>query len=93
LPEKYVWPEETVVVRIKKGFFPFRSYEEKTVIRPLSFIAQINMADVKPYDSETLLPANGILYFFYSATADGFGPPNRHIQPKRYVKWLSLYGF
>ena len=32
---------------------------------PLSFLAQINCKDLAPYDTENLLPKNGILYFFY----------------------------
>ena len=33
--------------------------------RPLSFMAQINLADVTAHDAEHLLPASGMLYFFY----------------------------
>ncbi len=33
--------------------------------RCLSFIAQIRLADAKPYDLEGLLPPSGMLYFFY----------------------------
>ena len=32
---------------------------------PLSFICQINFAEVKPYDSDDKLPSSGMLYFFY----------------------------
>ena len=38
---------------------------------PLSFICQINFAEVKPYDNEGKLPASGILYFFYDCSMDG----------------------
>ena len=38
---------------------------------PLSFICQINFAEVKPYDNENKLPASGILYFFYDCSMDG----------------------
>jgi uncharacterized protein YwqG len=34
-------------------------------IRPLGFLAQFNLAEVAPYDVEHLLPASGMLYFFY----------------------------
>jgi uncharacterized protein YwqG len=34
---------------------------------PLAFIAQINLAEVHAFDSEEMLPASGILYFFYDA--------------------------
>jgi len=32
---------------------------------PLSFLAQINLAEVHEYDKENLLPSTGMLYFFY----------------------------
>ena len=38
---------------------------------PLSFICQINFAEVKPYDIEDKLPVSGILYFFYDCSMDG----------------------
>ena len=38
---------------------------------PLSFICQINFAEVKPFDNENKLPAGGILYFFYDCSMDG----------------------
>ena len=34
---------------------------------PLSFIAQVNLADVAPYEAEGLLPRDGLLSFFYDA--------------------------
>jgi uncharacterized protein YwqG len=41
---------------------------------PLSFIAQVNLADVAPYESEGLLPPDGLLSFFYDAvTQDAWG--------------------
>jgi uncharacterized protein YwqG len=33
--------------------------------KPLSFLAQINCAEAKKYDKDGLLPATGLLYFFY----------------------------
>lgn len=44
--------------------------------QPLNFLLQINLADVKPYDLENLLPASGHLYFFvnnYYVTLDRRG--------------------
>lgn len=38
---------------------------------PLSFICQINFAEVKSFDTEDKLPASGILYFFYDCSMDG----------------------
>jgi uncharacterized protein YwqG len=38
----------------------------------LLFIAQFNLAEIKPYDEENLLPASGILYFFADSIWNGF---------------------
>ncbi|MBQ3760524.1 MAG: DUF1963 domain-containing protein [Clostridia bacterium] len=35
---------------------------------PLSFICQIDFAEVKPYDKENKLPDHGMLYFFYDCS-------------------------
>jgi uncharacterized protein YwqG len=46
---------------------------------PQSFIAQIRLAEVKPYDTEGALPATGMLWFFYDAKQETYGddPQNR----------------
>jgi len=44
---------------------------------PLSFIAQLNLAETRQYDAEGLLPESGLLSFFYDAVAQeawGFDP-------------------
>lgn len=43
---------------------------------PLAFLAQFNMADLAPYDTEGPLPRTGLLCFFYDAICQpgGFGP-------------------
>lgn len=41
-------------------------FREEAVDVPLSFICQINFAEVKPYDTENKLPDQGMLYFFYN---------------------------
>jgi uncharacterized protein YwqG len=46
---------------------------EETNVKPLSFIAQINLTEVSQFDSENLLPKSGILYFFYSADQQAWG--------------------
>ena len=38
---------------------------------PLSFIAQVNLADVASYESEGILPRDGLLSFFYDAVTQG----------------------
>lgn len=47
---------------------------------PLSFIAQVNLADVAPYDAEGVVPRDGLLSFFYAAVTQdawGFDPADR----------------
>lgn len=51
---------------IKTNFLLMSKEIEVTKEKPLVFVAQINLKDVKPYDYEGLLPEEGILYFFYS---------------------------
>lgn len=38
---------------------------------PMSFIAQVNFAEVAPFDLEHKLPEHGMLYFFYDCSPDG----------------------
>ena len=38
---------------------------------PMSFVAQVNFAEVVPYDLEHKLPERGMLYFFYDCSMDG----------------------
>ena len=38
---------------------------------PMSFIAQVNFAEVAPFDLEHKLPERGMLYFFYDCSPDG----------------------
>lgn len=40
---------------------------------PLAFIAQFRLEEVAPYDLERLLPATGMLYFFYEAQQSTWG--------------------
>ena len=40
---------------------------------PLAFIAQIRLADAHPYDTDGVLPASGLLSFFYDAQQQTFG--------------------
>jgi uncharacterized protein YwqG len=41
--------------------------------QPQSFIGQIHLADIGPYDVGTLLPHSGMLWFFYDALQQNFG--------------------
>ncbi len=40
---------------------------------PQSFVGQIRLADVQPFDAEHVLPTNGLLSFFYNAKQDTYG--------------------
>lgn len=60
-------------------YYEGRSYDEVVASRPLSFLAQINLEDVKPLDTDQLLPEKGILYFFYEMHSMkwGFDPKDK----------------
>ena len=68
LPKDFAWP-----------YFEGDSYEDGWGNRPLSFICQINLGDVKEYDEEGLLPEKGMLYFFYESASQpwGFDPADK----------------
>lgn len=59
LPANFAWPVYTD--------------KEDGMTRPLSFLCQINLADVKPYDTDNLLPDTGILSFFYECVSLRWG--------------------
>ena len=60
-------------------YYQGKTYEGITENRPLSFLAQINCEEASKYDEESILPTNGMLYFFYElATMTwGFDPKDR----------------
>jgi uncharacterized protein YwqG len=47
--------------------------------KPLAFLAQINLADVAAFDTNHLLPKDGVLSFFYEGGVDvwGFDPQDK----------------
>lgn len=59
--------------------WPVFTSKDDGVTRPLSFLCQINLADVKQYDKDGLLPDKGMLYFFYECEAFrwGFDPDDK----------------
>ena len=59
LPADFEWPTFTD--------------SDDNVTRPLSFFCQINLAEVKPYDREGVLPGRGTLYFFYECESMKWG--------------------
>lgn len=68
LPVDFVWP-----------YFKGESFEGITDNRPLSFLAQINCAEVAQYDTDHQLPEKGMLYFFYDLETMrwGFDPADK----------------
>jgi uncharacterized protein YwqG len=53
---------------------------------PQSFIAQIRLAEVKPYDVEGALPPTGMLWFFYDAKQEAYGD-----EPQDCGAWQVLF--
>lgn len=55
------------------------NYDGVTARRPLSFLAQINLAEIADLDIDGVLPSRGMLYFFYEleTMAWGFDPKDR----------------
>ena len=60
-------------------YYGGKSFDGGTENRPLAFLAQINCEEASQHDKESLLPQNGILYFFYEmATMTwGFDPQDK----------------
>lgn len=54
--------------------------------KSLSFVAQINLSETKPFDVSDHLPQRGILYFFYSAEQEAWG-----FDPKDKDKFKVFY--
>ena len=53
---------------------------------PMAFVAQIRLDDAAPYDAEHLLPATGLLSFFYDAQQQTFGA-----DPADRAGWRVVY--
>ena len=53
---------------------------------PQSFIAQLSMVEVHPYDTHGILPSRGMLWFFYDAKQETFGA-----DPTDRGGWSVLY--
>lgn len=49
------------------------SWPYKNEDTPLYFLCQLNLNDIKPYDTNSLLPSDGILSFFYDAVEQPWG--------------------
>ncbi len=62
LPAGFVWPR-----------FEAEDCEGEVAERPLSFVAQIDLAAATTYDIEHRLPESGFLYFFYDVISQPWG--------------------
>lgn len=88
VPSDFVWPE-----------YETSTFDDDTVkLRPLSFIAQFNCAEILPYDKDGLLPKSGLLSFFYEVGSMcwGFDPADKGCAKVYYfedVKELSPVEF
>ena len=74
--------QEGVIGASRFGGMPDIPTDFEWVLRediPLSFLAQINCADLQGFTSAKNLPSSGMLYFFYDAIEQpwGFDPSNR----------------
>src|SRR5690242_21257453 len=63
VPPGFVWPS-AMSKEMVYPIYPIRREEPQPSLDPLHFIAQINLAEVAPFDEHHLLPATGMLYFF-----------------------------
>lgn len=53
---------------------------------PLSFVGQINLSDVQPFETDHLLPTSGMLYCFYDANQQTYGS-----DPADRAGWKIIY--
>lgn len=61
LPESIVWEDIHWIIE----YDPEDDEERLGKQNTLGFLAQINLKEIRSYDTEGLLPAEGMLYFFY----------------------------
>ena len=68
VPAGFEWPR-----------FECENYDGETANRPLSFFCQIDLAEIRDYDKDNLLPERGLMLFFYEQNTMcwGFDPKDR----------------
>ena len=68
VPPDFVWPT-----------YEGRDHAHVLASRPLAFLAQLNCADLAPYDTAHRLPDHGLLSFFYELESQrwGYDPRDR----------------
>lgn len=62
VPADFEWP-----------YFESENYKKVVANRPLSFMAQINLAESAEFDLDGLLPKQGLLSFFYELETERWG--------------------
>ncbi|MBR2460143.1 MAG: DUF1963 domain-containing protein [Clostridia bacterium] len=62
VPTGFEWPR-----------FEAENYNGETANRPLSFLCQINLEEIRAYDKENMLPEKGLLLFFYEQESMRWG--------------------
>lgn len=67
LPAGFVWPG-----------YEGKNWLDEVARRPMSFLTQINLADVAALDGENLLPHEGMLTFFYELDSQEWGYDPAH---------------
>lgn len=65
----------------------FNNKKQETIIKSLSFIAQINLTEVSQFDKDNLLPNSGMLYFFYSAEQEVWGIDYKDKNKFKVIYW------
>ena len=70
---------------LPKEFVWYRNHENSD--RPLVFIAQLDMKEMKAYDKDNLLPEHGYLYFFYDFDAEVTGADAEDASAAKVLFW------
>ena len=80
VPAGFEWPR-----------FEAENYDGETANRPLSFLCQINLEEIRAYDKDGLLPKKGMLLFFYELESMcwGFDPKDEGCSRVYYFKDAS----
>ena len=81
VPSGFEWPR-----------FEAENYDGETANRPLSFLCQMNLEEIRAYDKEGLLPQKGLLLFFYEQESMrwGFDPDDEGSSRVYYFEDVSL---
>ena len=81
VPAGFEWPR-----------FEAENYDGETANRPLSFLCQMNLEEIRAYDKEGLLPQKGLLLFFYEQESMrwGFDPDDEGSSRVYYFEDVSL---